>query len=65
MRGDSSDEETRIGCTDLVGRRHDLIVIEDVVGLVLVFPPQAWAVFDASQREQLQAALSRPTAGQR
>ncbi len=59
VRGDDGKQPTqvRVGCTDLAGHKHDLIVVEDESGLVLVFPPAAWAVLVPGQIAQLRAAL--------
>lgn len=52
--------EARIGCTDLAGHEHHLIVVEDPVGQVVVFPPGAWAVLGQPQVQQLCAELVMP-----
>lgn len=69
MRGDGHDKhqlvEVRIGCEDLAGRPEELIAIDHSVGLVLVFPPRAWAAFSIRQVEQLRAVLIPPTASRR
>lgn len=68
MRGNSEDVDqrrTRVGCADPAGRPHDFLVVDDPAGLVLVFPPDAWAVFDLAQVQQLRALLVPPVAGSR
>jgi hypothetical protein len=63
MRADNghglASRQIRIGCTDLGGHEHELIVVDDPPRLVLVFPPDAWAVFALAQVEQLRARSSR------
>jgi len=53
-------QEARIGCEDLAGHEHELLVFNDRAGLVLVSPPGAWAVLGPRQVEQLRTALVVP-----
>ena len=53
----SERDDLRIVCSDLAGRRQELIVFADRAGLVVVFPPMATAVLGRSQVEWLGAAL--------
>ena len=56
--GRNKQHEWCVGCTDLAGHEHHLIVFDDRVGLVVVFPPDAWAVLTLPQAERLRAALT-------
>ena len=62
MQGDrdptSAQPELHMPCSDLAGHRHELIVIADRVGLLVVFPPAATAVLARPQVAQFRAALT-------